>query len=276
MPSDSRVPVFQFSIFSLYVIAGVLLAMTRLPRFAQRSNFLLGIAMICGLGGFAWHAATLWSLIILPDGLSLSIGNAASFIGLLIALVALFGSLQPTLRGLAGGLFILAGATAALTGWQTPAPPGNPISWQIQAHVLISLFAYGLLSVGAIVALFALVQEKRLQARNFSPANQLFAPMETTENLLFGVTASGFLALLFAVFSGIVFVDDFFARHLVHKTALSLLALILFGVLLAGRQFAGWRGKRAVYLYLWGFVILCLAYFGSRYVLEEILGRSWS
>ena len=267
---------FQIAIFFLYVIAGVSLALTRLPRFSAQINAMLGIATICGVGGFGWHAWSLWMLIIVPDGLSLSIGNTASFIGLQIALVALFGALQPTLRGLAGGLFILAAAAAALTGWQTPTVTGDPISWQIRAHVLISLFAYGLLSVGTIVALFALVQEKRLQARKLSTANQLFAPMETTEKLLFGITASGFLVLLFAVFSGIAFVDDFFARHLVHKTALSLLALILFGVLLAGRQFAGWRGKRAVYLYLWGFVILCLAYFGSRYVLEEILGRSWS
>ena len=109
-------------------------------------------------------------VIILPDGLSLSIGNTASFIGLQIALVALFGAWQPTLRGLAGGLFILAAAAAAaaLTGWQTPTVAGDPISWQIRVHVLISLFAYGLLSVGTIVALFALVQEKRLQARKLS------------------------------------------------------------------------------------------------------------
>ena len=260
----------------MYSIAGILLALTRLPRFSASSNAMLSSATICGLGGFIWHAWTLWIVIILPDGLSLSIGNTASFIGLLIALVALFGALQPTLRGLAGGLFILAAAAAAFTGWHTPALASEPVSWQIQVHVLISLFAYGLLSVGTIVALFALVQEKRLRARKLSAVNQLFAPMETTEKLLFGITASGFLVLLFAVFSGVAFVDDFFARHLVHKTALSLLALIVFGVLLAGRQFAGWRGKRAVYLYLWGFVILCLAYFGSRYVLEEILGRSWS
>lgn len=269
-------PVFQITIFILYVSAGVLLALTRLPRCAAHSRTLLAVAIIVGLSGFTWHAWTIWMVIIVPDGLSLSIGNTASFIGLQLALVALFGALQPTLRGLAGGLYILAATGAALTGWQTPDVVANPISWQIQAHVLISLFAYGLLSVGVIVALFALVQEKRLQARLLSPVNQLFAPLETTENLLFGITTGGFLALLFAVFSGMIFVDDFFARHLVHKTALSLLALVLFGILLAGRKFAGWRGKRAVYLYLCGFVILCLAYFGSRYVLEEILGRSWS
>jgi ABC-type uncharacterized transport system permease subunit len=82
--------------------------------------------------------------------------------------------------------------------------------------------------------------------------------------------------LLLAVSSGFALFENIFAQHLVHKTTLSLLALVLFGILLAGRQFAGWRGRRAVYLYLWGFAILCLAYFGSRYILEEILGRSWN
>jgi ABC-type uncharacterized transport system permease subunit len=81
---------------------------------------------------------------------------------------------------------------------------------------------------------------------------------------------------LLAVLSGFTFVENLFAQHLVHKTTFSLLALLLFGVLIAGRIFAGWRGKRAVYLYLWGFVFLCLAYFGARYVLEELLNRSWS
>jgi ABC-type uncharacterized transport system permease subunit len=137
------------------------------------------------------------------------------------------------------------------------------------------MFAYGLLSVGAIVAVFALIQDRRLRTGQLSAGNQLFAPFETTEKMLFGVAASGFAALLLAVVSGFAFVDNLFAQHLVHKTALSLLALTLFGVLVAGRQFAGWRGKRAVYLYLWGFTFLGLAYFGSRFVLEQILGRSW-
>ena len=58
-------------------------------------------------------------------------------------------------------------------------------------------------------------------------------------------------------------------EHLVHKFALSLLAWLIFGTLLVGRFTAGWRGKRAVKLYLWGFLALCLAYFGSRFILEN-------
>lgn len=228
-------------------------------------------------GGVAvlWHAWLLWSGLAVTTGLSLSLGNTASFIGLQIAVIAALGAGEATLRGLSGGLLILAGFCASATGVGGSATTLGELGWQIQAHVLISLFAYGLLTVGAIVSLYALVQDRRLRTAQLSPVNQLFAPLETTEKLLFGVTSTGFLILLLAVFSGLAFVDNLFAQHLVHKTVLSLIALFLFGVLLAGRQFAGWRGRRAVFLYLWGFIVLGLAYFGSRYILEYLLGRTW-
>ena len=251
-------------------------AATRLPRYAAQQSMFLVIAVTSGITGLLWHAWTLWIVIVAPEGLSLSLGNAASFVGLLLSLTAIVGSVESTLRGLCGGLLMLAAVAAVMTDGTLPAEPGASMSWQIQSHILIALSAYGLLTVGAIVALYALIQNKRLQAGRLSSVNQLFAPMETSEKLLFGITSTGFLILLVAVSSGFAFVDNLFAQHLVHKTAFSLLALIVFGILLAGRRIAGWRGKRAVYLYLWGFMFLCLAYFGSRFVLEEILGRSWS
>lgn len=267
---------FQITIFFLYIIAGVLIAASRLPRYSSQSGMLLIVAVATGITGMLWHAWTLWIVILVPEGISLSIGNTASFIGLQLALIALIGSAESTLRGLAGGLLMLAALVAIMTGGQLPPETGSAMSWQIQSHILISLFAYGLLTVGAIVALYALIQEKRLHSGKLSSVNQLFAPLETTEKLLFSITTTGFLVLLVAVSSGFAFVDNLFAQHLVHKTALSILALLIFGFLLAGRRFAGWRGKRAFYLYLWGFLFLCLAYFGSRFVLEEVLGRSWS
>jgi ABC-type uncharacterized transport system permease subunit len=250
--------------------------MTRLQANASQENMLLLTSLVTAATGLLWHAWTLWLLVFLPGGMVLSIGNTVSLIGFQLALVAIIATAESTLRGLCGGLLILAGLGALLTGGQLPVEAPISMSLQVQTHVLISLFAYGLLTVGAIVAIYALIQDRRLRRRVFSSTNQLFAPMETTEQLLFGINTAGFLLLLLAVSSGFAFVENLFAQHLVHKTTLSLLALTLFGLLLAGRRFAGWRGRRVIYLYLGGFVILCLAYFGSRYILEELLGRSWS
>lgn len=233
------------------------------------------VGALAGIAAFIWHGIELRTTILTSDGMTLSLGNVASFIGLQLALTALVISMEPALRGLAAGLLVLAALAGLGTGHPAVSPTGAVMTWQLQAHILISLFAYGLLTIGAIVAVYALVQDYRLHAGRLSSVNHLFAPLETNEKLLYGLAGGGFLALLLAVFSGFLFVDNLFAQHLVHKTSLSLLALLLFGILLAGRWLAGWRGKPAVSLYLWGFAILGLAYFGSRFILEQILGRSW-
>lgn len=266
---------FQITILFLYIIAAAALAASRLLQPSSNLKTLLSVGLLAAVVGFVWHGLVLRMLILTPHGITLSLGNAASFIGLQLALTALVISYEVTLRGLASGLLLLAALAAAVTGHPAVSPGGIVIAWQLEAHVLISLFAYGLLTIGAIVGVYALIQDHRLHAGRLSPVNRLFAPLETNEKLLYGIAAAGFLALLLAVFSGFLFVDDLFAQHLIHKTSLSLLALLLFGILLAGRWLAGWRGRRAVYLYLWGFGILGLAYFGSRYILEEILGRTW-
>ena len=235
----------------------------------------MSAAFVFGVAGLLLHGQSLLGEVHSATGLQFTIAVAVSLIGLQLALIALLGAVEASLRGMSAGLLALAAITSTATVIAPASGSGAQLTWQIQAHILISMFAYGLLTVGAIVAVYALIQDRRLRTGHLAVANHLFAPLETTEKMLFGVAASGFAVLLLAVVSGFAFVDNLFAQHLVHKTALSLLALALFGILLTGRRFAGWRGRRAVFLYLWGFFILCLAYFGSRFVLEEILGRSW-
>ena len=214
-------------------------------------------------------------LLSIANGFDLSIGNAVSLIGLELAAIALLASLEPTLRGMSGGMILLGAAATLLMGPSVDSATGVELAWQVRAHVLVALASYGLLSVGTIVAIFALIQENRLQAARISAVNQLFAPLETTEKLLFAVATAGFIGLTLAIVSGSTFVNDLLQQHLTHKFALSILAWLVFGILLAGRFFRGWRGKQAVHLYLGGYFVLCLAYFGSRLILEQVFGRSW-
>ena len=249
--------------------------MSRLPRFAAQSRAYFSAAFLLAMIGVVLHGQTLFSLILPGSGFDLSTGNAASMIGLELAIIALLAAIEPTLRGMAAGLLCLSAATALLTGTTGDPTAGMTIAWQVRAHILVALLSYGLLSVGAIVALYALLQERRLRSAKITATNSLFAPLETTEKLLIGVAAAGFAGLTLSIASGSAFVNDLIEQHLAHKFALSLLAWVIFGVLLAGRFFKGWRGKRVIKLYLWGFAILCLAYFGSRVILEQVFGSSW-
>ncbi|MGI9322793.1 MAG: cytochrome c biogenesis protein CcsA, partial [Pseudomonadales bacterium] len=61
---------------------------------------------------------------------------------------------------------------------------------------------------------------------------------------------------------------------LIHHTVITLAAWLVFAVLMWGRYQLGWRGALASRWVLCGFVLLALGYFGSKLVLELILGRS--
>ncbi len=234
-------------------------------------------AIILVAFGITLHSDLLYGRILTDSGFNLAIGHVASMVGLELALIALIASVEPTLRGISVGLLLLGAFAAALTSIGASAEDTSVLTWQARAHILMALMAYGLATVGAIVSIYALVQNRRLRhARLSSPLNNLFAPLETTEKLLFGITTATFAGLAVAITLGLTFVQNLFAQHLVHKSTLAITALIIFGVLLGGRLVAGWRGERAVRLYLAGYVLLCLAYFGSRIILEQVLSRSWS
>ena len=81
----------------------------------------------------------------------------------------------------------------------------------------------------------------------------------------------GFILLTLALITGFMFLQDMFAQRMVHKTILSIVAWLVFSTLLWGRFRSGWRGQKALIWTLVGFVVLMLAYFGSKFVIEVVL-----
>lgn len=249
--------------------------MSRLPRFEARSKPLNIAAFAFAVAGLIVHGEQLLAEITAGGGFNLTLAGAVSLVGVELALIGVVAAAEPILRGVSAGLLLLAAAAGLLTGTGGLSESTGVMIWQLRLHILLAMAAYGLLTVGAIVAIYALVQERRLRAGKLSAINHLFAPLETTEKLLYGVTTAGLVILAAALIAGTIFVQNLLAQHLSHKVVLSVLAAIVFGTLVAGHYLAGWRGKRGVYLYLGGYLLLGLAYFGSRFVLENILGKSW-
>jgi len=143
------------------------------------------------------------------------------------------------------------------------------------AHILSSILAFGVLSIAGIYAFFVAIIDFFLRRHHLNPLVTSLPPLETLERLLFRLIAMGFVLLTASLLTGLAFVDNMFEQHLAHKTILSIMAWLLFGLLLWGRWRYGWRGRQAVRLTLAGIFLLLLAYFGSKLVLETILGKSW-
>ncbi len=252
-----------------------MLCWARLRPASQNSTTVEWIGIGAGGLAVAFGAALLWSLVFAPDSPRLGLGAVFAIIGLEVGMIALASAMRERLRGLAAILFVIAGLMS-LSAISASAPmPVSSLGTPLKVHAFSSLAAYSLLAVGAVVALCAMYQDRRLRAAQTDGWIQLLPPLAETERLVFAVGLSGFVALTVAIATGIVFVSDLFAQHLVHKTLLSIVAFGVFGTLLIGRAVAGWRGRFALKLYLAGFVILVLAYFGSRFVLEVLLARDW-
>ena len=145
------------------------------------------------------------------------------------------------------------------------APPTAPlpIEWQIKLHVVFALFGYSVLSIAALLAILLAMQEHALRQRQFGRFVSALPPLTLTEALMFQLIGAGFVLLTLTLFSGILFVENLFAQHLIHKTVLSIAAWLVFGTLLFGRWRYGWRGRRAMRMTLSGMALLLLAYFGT-------------
>jgi len=141
-------------------------------------------------------------------------------------------------------------------------------------HLALAMVAYSLFVIALLHATLMAVAERQLHRKSGLLLAGL-PPLLTLERLLFRVIAAAFVFLTLTLATGIVFSETLFGRALPldHKTVFAVLSWIAFGLLLAGRWLYGWRGRTALRWTLTGFVMLLLAYVGSRFVLEVVLHR---
>jgi ABC-type uncharacterized transport system permease subunit len=177
-------------------------------------------------------------------------------------------------------MLALAGATSVLL---TLLFPGElrPLSSKLAPlHFALGVASYGLFGAAVMHAVMLNQAERSLRAGGPTLAaagpgrgQTLGMPLLQLERLTFRFVEAGFAVLTATLLLG-VFTSASSGRWLWdHKTVFSLLAWGVFAALVVGRRQRGWRGRRATrWLYV-GALLLLLAYIGSRFVMEVLLGR---
>ena len=256
----------------LYLSSAVLLTV-RLGRGVQDAASKTGIIAL-GLGAVVLHAAILHQRLLIQNGINLGFFNASSLIGWLIAGLLLLAAIRRPVENLGIVLLPLAAVTIVMDGlfssYHVVQVTGT---WQLQVHILLSVLAYSVLTIAMVQAVLLAVQDHHLRNRQPGGFVRALPPLATMEALLFQMIGLGFSLLTLSLVTGMLFLEDIFAQHLVHKTVLSIVAWVVFGILLWGRWRYGWRGRTAIRWTLGGFLILMLAYFGTKLVLELMLRR---
>jgi len=230
---------------------------------------------------FALHSALLYAVIFGAPQLRFGFGHALSATLWLAVLFYWFESLFYRLEGMQPAILGVAALCVPLPaifpGLESQA---YAHTIQFRLHLVLAMTAYGLFTIAALQAALMGLIEKRLHGRSLGeelsgPLASL-PPLLTLETLLFRILAAGFVLLSLTLATGVAFSETVFGQafRFNHKTLFAVLSWGIFGLLLAGRHFYGWRGRRALRWTMAGFAVLLLAYVGSRFVLEVVLGRS--
>lgn len=243
-------------------------ALVRKKRSAE-SHVLLGIIAF----GLIAHAADVYFSLVKPAGLELGFFRIASLFFLVINLLVLISSLRRPLHNLFVFLMPLS-ILGLIVGdiFDAPLKSGSLYAPGMVMHILLSILAYSLLTIASIQALMLAYQNRQLKQKHFHGVMGILPPLQTMESLLFDIVWAGFLFLSLSIVTGVIYIDDIFVQKLSHKTVFSILSWVIYAVLLAGHQIYGWRGASAVRYVLGGFAALMLAYFGSKLVIEVIIG----
>ncbi len=263
--------------FLLYLLTALLYAGVAFNQWrqAREEKFLFSerLALATGLVFHGWLLAT---DMFIGGGVSFGLSNAVSVILWLTVLIYWLASLRHGLHALQA--FVLPPAAVAVL-LQKLAPGGHVLSYTgdmlFGAHLVIALLAYSLLTFAAVHAGLMAIAERSLHHKKTLIRLPDFPPIMPMERLLFQIIGIGFVLLTLTLVSGVFFTEQLFhqALQINHKTVFSIVAWLIFGALLLGRRIKGWRGRIAVRWTLSGFGVLLLAYVGSKFVLEVILGR---
>ena len=234
----------------------------------------IAAAAIAAIGVVVHLAALVQERRPEPQG-ALSPGDVLALVALVIAVTAIVMALRPRLRGMAALLLgIAAVLEAAFSEGARQFSIGRP-GWELAFHVAMATTAFAFLTIGAVLAVAQVAVSRRLRSRQPLGWLKILTPVESVESGCFHSIQAGFAVLTLALVTGAFFIENLFAQHLVHKVVLALIAWVVFGILLFGRWRFGWRGRQALRWTLAGYVLLGLSYFGSKLVLEKLLGTHW-
>jgi ABC-type uncharacterized transport system permease subunit len=261
--------ILALTLYALYTAgAWLMLRSVNRPR-------LEAIAWVLSLAAIVAHSDAIVHMMRINGPFAIGLLEAISLLAWTLAVLACLISIERQNRVLGAILLASAAFGAAVIGTGHTYAEATAPGWELTAHILLSMAAAALLFAAAVTAILLVFLDRRLRTRRIARLPSALPPLDALEKVMFRLIGAGFALLTLSLFTGFVFVTNLFTQHLIHKTVLSLIAWTIFGVLLIGRIRFGSRGRSAVRWTLSGFGVLALAYFGSKFVLEDLLGRHW-
>ncbi|MCK7549311.1 inner membrane protein YpjD [Marinobacter koreensis] len=232
------------------------------------------VTTLIGILALTGHGLLIFQTVFHNGNIDFSFFKSSLVISWLIAFLLIGLNLRKPVQSLFLVVYPLAILTIVLALiTHTPSRLVSEESYGMLAHIALSVTAYSLFSLAGIQAILLYFQNRQLKHNYNSLLVRNLPPLQTMESVLFEMVWAGVVLLILAIVTGALFIKDLFAQDLAHKTVFSLLSLMVFVALLIGRYTQGWRGITASRWTLAGCVLLMLAFYGTKFVLELLYHR---
>jgi ABC-type uncharacterized transport system permease subunit len=240
---------------------------------ASRDAVFWGTLAIGIAGPLAWvsvHSAPAWQ-----TGLAATLWVTIAATMALYAVVAGVFRQAWRLSPLLAGYMLLLGLGAII--WQDAG--GEPLqagagdrAW-VNVHIATGVVTYGLVTIAAVAAFAAFLQERALKRKQPSVLTRLLPSIADCETLQLTLLRYGETVLALGLATGVALQYRESGHFLLvnHKTVLTLAAFAVIGALLIAQQWAGVRGRRAARLVLLSYLLLTLGYPGVKFVTEVLI-----
>lgn len=228
-------------------------------------------------GTWALQGIGLYDGLFGEGGMRFSFSFALSLVLWLAVIIYWLESFRSRMDGLQPMVLPLAAISTALPVFFPQVHRvGHVDQWGFKLHFVVAMLAYSLFTLSALHAVFMGFAERKLHQRVLTKSLSSLPPILTMEALLFRMIVVAFALLTLALGSGAFFSESLFGKAMVldHKTLFAFVSWGIFAALLIGRHAYGWRGRTALRWTLAGFMVLLLAYIGSRFVVEVLIGRT--
>jgi len=136
----------------------------------------------------------------------------------------------------------------------------------LAAHIGLTLGGYAALTLNFMGGVFYLLQERQLKAKRFGFFYRRLPSLSQLDTLNYWCLTIGFSLLTGGMITGSLYAQHALGRFWSWdpKEILTLLAWLIYAVLVHERLAVGWRGRRAAWLAILGFLVLMITFVGAN------------
>jgi cytochrome c-type biogenesis protein CcsB len=259
---------FQSALILYLVVTVIFLAYLISPK-----KMISRIGMICLVSGFIIHSFALLSRYLEAGYTPITnLHESLSFFSWAIVGAFLLLNIKFRMNVLAAFVSPIAAILIILASFFPkdilPLPPVLESYW-LPIHVILAFFGNAMFTLGFAAAVMYLIQERQIKSKKFGPFYHRLPALKILDDLNYRCLTFGFPLLTLGIITGSIWAESAWGSYWNWdpKETWSLITWFLYAALLHGRLTVGWRGRKAAFFSIIGFIALIFTFLGVNLLL---------